>query len=90
MVVPAIDGNFATSVSQMGQFEKEYQSFHSVMNFFGLNQLLSPGLVMPIIDTDALRRKRAEFLHRFTEPLPYYMIRAKTPQLIFDEVEKLL
>jgi hypothetical protein len=91
VVVPAIDGNFATSVSQMGQFEKEYQSYHSMMNFFGLNQLLSsPGLVMPIVDTDELRRKRAEFLYRFTEPLPYYMVRAKNPQLLFDEVEKLL
>ncbi len=90
VVVPSIDGNFATSVKELGLFEKEYQGFHSMMNYFGLNQLLSPGLVMPIIDTEEKRRKRADFGHRFAEPRPYYMIRAATPQQIFDELEQFL
>ncbi|MEW5872249.1 MAG: hypothetical protein AB1894_23505 [Chloroflexota bacterium] len=90
VVLPSIDGNYATSVKELGQFEKEYQGFHSMMNYFGLNQLLSPGLVMPIIDTEEKRRARALFGHCFAEPRPYIMIRAATPQLIFDELEKFL
>lgn len=90
VIVPSIDGHFSTSVKELGQFEKEYQGFHSMMNYFGVNQLLSPGLVMPIIDTEEKRRKRAEFGHRFAEPRPYYMIRAATPQSIFDELEKVM
>jgi hypothetical protein len=90
VVLPSIDGNYANTVKELGQFEKEYQGFHSMMNYFGMNQLLSPGLVMPIIDTEEKRQKRAEFGHRFAIPRPYYMIRAAKPQLIFDELEKLL
>jgi hypothetical protein len=59
------------------------------MNYFGLNQLLTPGLAMPIIDTDELRIKRADFCHRFCKR-PYYLIRAKNPQLLLDEAERLL
>jgi len=90
VVLPSIDGNYANTVKELGQFEKEYQGFHSMMNYFGMNQLLSPGLVMPIIDTEEKRQKRAAFGHRFATPRPYYMIRAAKPQLIFDELEKLL
>jgi len=90
VVLPSIDGNYANTVKELGQFEKEYQGFHSMMNYFGMNQLLSPGLVMPIIDTEEKRQKRAEFGQRFATPRPYYMIRAAKPQLIFDELEKLL
>jgi hypothetical protein len=90
VVLPSIDGNYATSVKELGLFEKEYQGYHSMMNYFGLNQLLSPGLVMPIIDDEEKRRKRAAFGHQFAEPRPYFMIRAATPQLIFDELEKYL
>ena len=91
-VMPGIDGHFDTQVTPMGNFEKCYQSFHSLMNFFGLNQLLcgETGLVMPILDTDERRQKRGEFLKKFCEPIPYYMIRAKSPQILFDEIEKLL
>lgn len=90
VVLPSIDGNYATSMKQLELFEKEYHGYHSMMNYFGLNQLLSPGLVMPIIDNEEKRRKRAAFGHRFAEPRPYYMIRAATPQLVFDELEKIL
>lgn len=90
VVLPSIDGHFSNSFKELGQFEKEYQGYHSMMNYFGLNQLLSPGLVMPIIDTEEKRRRRADFGHRFAEPRTYYMIRAATPQLIFDQLEEYL
>ncbi len=91
VILPGIDGHFATKVIEMGRFEREYQTFHSVMNYFGLNQLLSPGgLVMPIVDTDELRVKRGDFVRRFAADKPYYMMRAATPKTIFDEIEKIL
>ena len=91
VIMPGIDGHFDTKVVEMNRFEREYQTYHSVMNYFGLNQLLSPGgLVMPIVDTDALRQKRGDFVSRFADNKPYFMVRAKTPQLLFDEVEKLM
>jgi hypothetical protein len=90
-VLPSIDGHFDTQVVKVGQFERAYQTYHSLMNFFGLNQLLSEdGLVMPIIDTQERRQKRGKFCSDFVKDLPYYMIRAKSPQIIFDEIEKLL
>ena len=91
VIMPGIDGHFDTKVVEMNRFEREYQTYHSVMNYFGLNQLLSPGgLVMPIVDTDALRQKRGDFVSRFADNKPYFMVRAKTPQLLFDETEKLM
>ena len=89
VILPAIDGHFDTKVAEMIPFEREYQTYHSLMNYFGLNQLLTPGLPMPIIDTDELRVKRADFAHRFCKR-PYYLIRASTPQIVWDEIEELL
>jgi hypothetical protein len=89
VVLPAIDGNFDTQVVEMIPFEKEYQTYHALINYHGLHQLLAPGLPMPIIDTDALRVQRADFCHRFAQR-PYYLIRVPNPQLLLDEVEKLL
>jgi hypothetical protein len=91
VVMPGIDGHFDTKVAPMIAFEREYQTFHSLMNYFGLNQLLSTeGIVMPVIDTDELRAKRGAFCSRFAAGRPYFMIRARTPQILFDEVEKLM
>lgn len=89
VILPAIDGHFDTKVVELIPFEREYQTYHSLMNYFGLNQLLALGLPMPIIDSDELRLKRADFCRRFCERR-YYLIRAKTPQIVWDEVEKLL
>ncbi len=89
VILPAIDGHFDTKVVEMIPFEREYQTYHSLMNYFGLNQLLAPGLPMPVIDANELRLKRANFVHRFGQR-PYYLVRAKTPQLVWDEVERLL
>jgi hypothetical protein len=90
IVMPAIDGHFSTSTKEMGLFEAEYHSYHSMMNFIGLNQLVSAGLAMPIIDGNEYRRARAEFCHRWAANRPFYMVHAATPQIIFDEVDKIL
>lgn len=91
VIMPGIDGHFDTKVAPMIQFEREYQTYHSLMNYMGLNQLLSePGIVMPIIDNDSLRKARGGFCSRFAKARPYHMIRGRTPQVLFDEVEKLI
>lgn len=89
VILPAIDGNYAVQVAELNQFEKEFQTMHSVMDYLGLHLMLAPGLAMPILDTDALRSERAGFIHRFAAR-PYYFVRAANPQLLLDEVERLL
>jgi hypothetical protein len=89
VILPSIDGNFDTALKEMAPFERNYQTFHSLMNYHGLHELLAPGVPMPVLDTDAARAKRADFCERFAAR-PYYLIRAKTPQILFDEVEKVL
>lgn len=89
VIVPAIDGNFETSVAEMIPFERQFQTFHSLQNYFLLNELLAPGLPMPLIDTNELRSARAAFVERFAAR-PYYFIRAARPQELIDEVEKVL
>jgi len=44
---------------------------------------------MPMVDTDALRAKRADFVSRFCGR-PFYFIRAATPQVLLDEVDSIL
>jgi hypothetical protein len=91
VIMPCIDGWFKTDVVPMGQFERCFHTYHSLSNFFGLSQCLTPdGFVMPIIDTDEKRQARGKFVSKFAEGRPYYMIRAKTPQILFDEIDKLL
>jgi hypothetical protein len=89
VVVPAIDGNFHPSVAEMILFERQFQTFHSVQNYLLLNELLSPRIVMPLVDTDELRQARAEFVARFCQR-PFYFIRAATPQVLLDLVDKVL
>ncbi len=89
VIVPAIDGNFDASTVEMIPFERQFQTFHSLQNYFLLNELLAPGLPMPIVDTDALRSTRADFVGRFAER-PYFFIRAATPQVLLDEVDRVL
>jgi hypothetical protein len=89
VVVPAIDGNYDASLAEMIPFERQFQTLHSLQNYFLLNELLAPGWPMPIIDTEALRHRRADFVARFTER-PYYFARAANPQVLLDEVEAVL
>jgi hypothetical protein len=89
VVVPAIDGNYDPSLAEMIPFERQFQTFHSVQNYFLTNELLAPGFPMPMVDTDALREARADFVRRFAER-PYYFVRAATPQVLLDELDRVL
>jgi hypothetical protein len=89
VIVPAIDGNFDASCVDMIPFERQFQTFHSLQNYLLLNELLAPGIPMPIVDTDPLRRARADFVQRFSER-PFFFVRAATPQVLLDEVDRVL
>jgi hypothetical protein len=89
VVVPAIDGNFDPSLAEMIPFERQFQTLHSLQNYFLLNELLAPGFPMPIVDSEALRHERAGFVARFSDR-PYYFVRAATPQVLMDEVDRIL
>jgi len=89
VIVPAIDGNFEPSLHEMIPFERQFQTLHSLQNYFLLNELLAPGFPMPIVDTEALRSARAAFVERFADR-PYYFVRAATPQVLMDEVDRVL
>ena len=43
VIVPAIDGNFDPSSVELIPFERQFQTFHSLQNYFLLNELLAPG-----------------------------------------------
>jgi hypothetical protein len=89
VVVPAIDGNFDPSLAEMIPFERQFQTLHSLQNYFLLNELLAADWPMPITDTESLRKARAGFVARFSER-PYYFVRAATPQVLMDEVDRVL
>ena len=89
VIVPAIDGNFDASCAEMIPFERQFQTFHSLQNYFLLNELLAPGFAMPMVDTDRLREARVDFVGRFAER-PYFFVRAATPQVLLDEVDRVL
>jgi hypothetical protein len=89
VVVPAIDGNFEPGLVEMIPFERQFQTLHSLQNYFLLNELLAPGWPMPLVDTDERRYARAAFVERFCAR-PYYFVRAANPQVLLDEVEKVL
>ena len=89
VVVPAIDGNFDASTVEMVPFERQFQTLHSLQNYFLLNELLAPGIPMPLVDSGARRQVRAAFVQRFTER-PYFFVRAATPQVLLDEVDRVL
>lgn len=89
VIVPSIDGNFDPSLAEMIPFERQFQTFHSLQNYFLLNELLAPGFPMPIVDTVERRRRRAAFIARFAER-PYYFVRAATPQVLMDEVDRVV
>jgi hypothetical protein len=44
---------------------------------------------MPLVDSDALRRRRAGFVADFCER-PFFFIRAANPQILLDDVERVL
>jgi hypothetical protein len=89
VIVPAIDGNFDPATNELIPFERGFQFLHSLQNYFLTNELLAPGHVMPLVDTDELRARRAGFVDRFCER-PFFFIRAATPQVLMDEVDRIL
>ena len=89
VIVPAIDGNFDPATNHLIPFEAQFQFLHSLQNYFLTNELLAPGHVMPLVDNDELRRRRAGFVAGFCER-PFFFIRAATPQVLLDEVDKVL
>ena len=44
------------SCAEMIPFERQFQTFHSLQNYFLLNELLAPGFPMPMVDTDRAPR----------------------------------
>lgn len=89
VVVPAIDGNFDPSLVEMIPFERQFQTLHSLQNYFLLNELLAANWPMPIVDTEPLRAARAAFVEKFCTR-PFYFVRAATPQVLMDEVDRVL
>jgi hypothetical protein len=89
VIVPAIDGNFDPAANELIPFERQFQFLHSLQNYFLTNELLAPGHVMPMVDNDVLRARRATFVDRFCER-PFFFIRAANPQVLMDEVDKIL
>ena len=89
VIVPSIDGNYETAMSEMVPFEKQFQAFHSFQNYFLTNELLAPGWPMPLLEADAARQARARFVKSFSDR-PFYFIRAAAPLALMDEVEKVL
>ena len=90
VIVPAIDGNYDGTTVKMGDFEAGFQTLHSLQNYILLNELLAIGHVMPMVDTEELRATRADFVSRFVAPRPFFMVRAGDPQVLMDEVDKIL
>jgi hypothetical protein len=89
VVLPAIDGNFDPNTKKLGDFESQFQALHSLQNYFLTNELLAPGFPMPLTDTEVLRKARAVFVQRLGDR-PFYFVRAATPQVLMDEVDKVL
>lgn len=91
VVLPDIDGHFDTSVTELSQFEREYQTFCCLTSSYYLSWIvISSNIPMPMLDEEALRTKRAQFVSDFTRRRPYYLIRGKTPDTILNELEKLM
>jgi hypothetical protein len=89
VVLPSIDGNFDPGIAEMIPFERQYQTYHSLQNYFLLNELLAPGWPMPVVDTEPLRVARASFVSRFCER-PFFFVRAANPQVLMDQVDTTL
>ena len=89
VILPAIDGNFDPKTVQMMPFERNYQTYHSLTDYFGMRELLAPGIPMPMFDNDVRRIARARFCKNFCDR-PSYHIRGKNPQVLFDQLEEVL
>jgi hypothetical protein len=90
VMMPDMDGNYATVSGLMAEYEKQYQTYHCLCDYLGMHILLQPGLPMPIFDTEQLRLKRAAFINNFAPKRPYIYVRCSKPEILLDELEKYL
>lgn len=91
LILPDIDGHYSTEVSELGQFEKEYQTYEcNGESYFLSHELLSVKIPPPNLENKEDKMRRARFNSYFTEDRPCYVIRAKNPQLLIDEVDKII
>ncbi|UCC90676.1 MAG: hypothetical protein JSW24_00445 [Dehalococcoidia bacterium] len=91
VVLPSIDGHFDTVVTKLEQFEKEYQTFSCLsLSYFLSHELISSKIPAPIIEDWDLRLKRARFTSGFALKRPYFLVRAKGPQIVLDEVDNII
>lgn len=91
VVLPSIDGHFDTVVTKLEQFEKEYQTFSCLsLSYFLSHELISSKIPAPTIEDWDLRLSRARFTSSFTLKRPYFLVRAKGPQIVLDEVDNII
>ena len=91
LIIPDIDGHYKTEVNKLEQFEKEYQTFScSGKSYFLAHEILSVKLPCPNLEHWEDKLRRARFCSYFVEKRPCYVIRAKNPQLLLDEVDKII
>jgi hypothetical protein len=90
VILPSIDGNYDFSSSEMIPFEKGFQTFASLSDFYQSNTIVTPGIPMPQVDSVELRQRRAEFADDFARDKPYYFIKAANPQAVLDQVNRLI
>jgi hypothetical protein len=90
VMLPDMDGNYATVSGLMSEYEKQYQTWHCLCDYLGLHILLQPGFPMPVFDTEELRLKRAKFIDHFAPGRPYVYVRCAKPEILIDELEKYL
>lgn len=91
LIFPDIDGHYRTESSELDQFEKEYQTYEcSGESYFLSHELLSSKIPPPSLEHWEDKVRRSRFCSYFTEERPCYVIRAKTPQLIIDEVDEII
>ena len=90
VIVPAIDGNFDPGTGEMIPFERQFQTLHSLQNYF-LHQRAARARAgrCPSSTPTPCASARAAFVERFCER-PFYFIRAATPQVLLDEVDRIL
>jgi len=91
IIIPDIDGNFDTFVTKLDTYEKMYQTFICLTEtYFMAHYMLSSKRPFPLIDYQELRERRLKFVKKVADELDIYLIRAKNPQIIMDEIEKII